>query len=172
MKNGKMRVIVFGTRITLHRLSQSLGKEGIELVSPSETHEAIALLKHESFDLVVVDTSVKEADEICRRIEELECIPVALLVDKKRADWRRLDSLHSNGYICRNTKGAELAARLRAVARRGQLNGVSAENGSSHLGQGQNVTEQKAKTLIIKGASQSFDKIAGMQHKSHTGRDD
>ena len=130
MNNEKMRVIVFGTRITVRRLADFLPKEGIELVSLSEAPEVVALLKRERFDVVLVDTSLKEAETTCRCIEELGCAPVALLVDKRRADWRRLDSLGTNGYISRESKGAELTARLRAVARRGLLNGQSPESGA------------------------------------------
>ena len=118
----KMRVIVFGSELTVQRLTTSLAGKGVELVSLCETVEAITLLKQERFDLALVDSLVEEAETICRGIKGLGCIPVALIVNKKRADWGRLQSLGIDGYIPHEANGAELAARLQAIARRYSLN--------------------------------------------------
>lgn len=120
-----MRVLVFGSKATVWRLTGSLRKEGIESVSLSDTSEAASLLEREEFDLAIVDSLLEEAEAICRRIAELVSIPVVLIVDRQRADWGRLHSMNIHGYIPKGRSGAETAARLRAVARRGLLNGVA-----------------------------------------------
>lgn len=141
-----MRVIVFSSKITVRRLTASLAGKGVELVNLSEMGEAITLLKQERFDLVVVDSLVEEADTVCRCIVELGCVPVVLMVDKKRADWGKLQSLGIHGYLLQGANGTELAARLHAIARRCLLNGVNERGGGSRAKkQGGNVNERKGR---------------------------
>lgn len=108
----RMRVMVFGREMMIQRLTTSLAGEGIEVVHTK------ARLEPERFDLAVVDSSVEEADIACRYIKELGGIPVVLIVRERHADWERLQSLDSDGYIPERMGAAELAARLRAVVRR------------------------------------------------------
>ena len=121
---GEVRVLFFGTKIALRRLTAALHGEKVDIVSPSQATEAITRLKRGRFDLVIIDSSLPETDTIWRRIKSIKYVPVALLVNKPKVDWQRLNSLDVNGYIPLGTKGTELLARLRAVARRSSLNGV------------------------------------------------
>jgi len=107
-----MRVIVFGRENTIQRLAASLAGEGIEVVSTKARPE------EEGFDVAIVDGLVDEAGVICQRIKELWGIPVVLIVRGRQADWERLQSLNTDGYISKGMGAAELAARLRAVVRR------------------------------------------------------
>ena len=139
-----MRVMVFSSKVIARRLIASLAEEGIELVRLSELTEAITLVKRERFDLALVDSLGEEAETVCRCIGELGCVPVVLMVDRTRADWARLQSLGIHGYLPRGANGAELAARMRAVARRCVFNGEIEKNGGVYaLKRGQNIDKEK-----------------------------
>ena len=113
-----MRVIAFGNKMMIRRLTTSLARGGIEVVSLSEVSEAVALLKQERFDLVIVDGLMEEAGLVCHCISELRYIPVVLMIREAQADWRKLQSLDADGFIPDWAGQAELAARLRSIARR------------------------------------------------------
>ena len=113
-----IRVIVFGSKETAKKLAASLDGKGFDLVCRTEVPEVVALLKQKRFDLVVVDASVEKAEVVCRSVSKFGHIPVALIVKKRQANWKELKSLDVDGYLLDGVGGAELAARLQAVARR------------------------------------------------------
>jgi len=113
-----MKVIVIGSRATVHRLIVSLAGKDHEVVSLSKVHEVINLMELEKFNLVVVDSLREEAAAICSYARELDGIPVALMVGQKQPDWAKTQSLGINGYLPREANGAELAARLQSIVRR------------------------------------------------------
>jgi len=118
-----MRIAAFGNKIMVERLSRSLERQGFELVHLSETQQFVGQLRQKRCDLLLVDGLVKDADIVCRLITKLREVPVILMVDKKQADWGKLQSLDIHGYIPSGVRGTELAARLRAIARRCPPNG-------------------------------------------------
>ena len=107
-----MKILVFGSEAIIQRLSTSLAKEEIEVVSTTRVPG------QERFDLAIVDSSVERAETICRNIKQLWGIPVVLMITGGQADWERLQSLDSDAYIPGEIGATELAARLRAVVRR------------------------------------------------------
>ena len=113
-----IRVIVFGNKKTLQKLTASLDGKRIDLVSLTEVPEVVALLGQKRFDLVVVDASVEKAEVVCRSVSQLGQVPVALMVKKGQANWKELKSLDVDGYLLDGVGGAELAVRLQAVVRR------------------------------------------------------
>jgi len=113
-----IRVIVFGNKETVEKLTASLDGKGFDLVCRTEVPEVVALLEQKKFDLVVVDASVEKAELACRAVSKLGHIPVALIIKKRQANWKELKSLDVDGYLLDGVGGAELAARLQAVVRR------------------------------------------------------
>lgn len=114
-----MRVVVFGRKRTIQRLTVFLASEGIELVVISDgIGESVALEEPGSCDLAIVDSLSEEAEAVCHHIREFWEIPLVLTVGQKQADWERLQSLGADGYLPREARAIELAARLRAILRR------------------------------------------------------
>lgn len=113
-----IRVIVFGSKETEQKLTDSLDGKGFDLVCRTEVSEVVALLEQKRFDLVVVDASVEKAEVACRSVSQLGHVPVALMVKKGQANWKKMKSLDVDGYLLDGVGGAELAARLQAVVRR------------------------------------------------------
>ena len=113
-----IRVIVFGSKETVEKLTASLDGKGFDLVSLTEAPEVLALLEQKRFDLVVVDASVEKAEVVCRSVNQFGQVPVALMVKKRQANWKELKSLDVDGYLLDGVGGAELAVRLQAIVRR------------------------------------------------------
>ena len=113
-----IRVIVFGSKETVEKLTASLDGKGFDLVSLTEAPEVLALLEQKRFDLVVVDASVEKAEVVCRSVSQFGQVPVALMVKKRQANWKELKSLDVDGYLLDGVGGAELAVRLQAIVRR------------------------------------------------------
>ena len=113
-----IRIIVFGSKKTVQKLTASLDGKRFDLVSLTEAPEVVALLGQKRFDLVVVDASVEKAEVACRSVSQLGHVPVVLMVKKRQANWEELKSLDVDGYLPDGVGGAELAVRLQAVVRR------------------------------------------------------
>ena len=113
-----MRVIVFAGETIGQSAVDSLVKEGISIASASDGIAAVNMLKRERFDVALVDSLAEGVEVACCCISKLFKIPVILLVNESDVDWKRLQLLEPDGYICGGTSGAEMAARLWAVMRR------------------------------------------------------
>jgi len=113
-----VRVIVFGSKETVEKLTASLDGKEFDLVCRTEVPEVVALLGQKRFDLVVVDASVEKAEVVCRSVSQFGQVPVALMIKRRQANWKELKSLDVDGYLLDGVGGAELAARLQAIVRR------------------------------------------------------
>jgi len=113
-----MKAVVLGNKSIARKITESLKGIGIELVSLSEMAEVIALLKQKMFALVLVDSLSNETEAVCNHIRELGTVPLVLIVNSRKADWKRLQPLAVDGYLPAEAGRNELAARLRAMHRR------------------------------------------------------
>ena len=113
-----MKVLVFGSKSIVRKITESIKGIGIELVSHSEMTEVIALLKQKMFALVLVDSLSNETEVVCNHIRELGTVPLILVVNSRKADWKRLHPLNADGYLPAEAGRNELAARLKAMHRR------------------------------------------------------
>jgi len=109
-----MRVIVFGRERMIKKLSVFLAREGIEMVGTSDRlDKMITLPEQGGFDLAIVDSQAA-----CHHIKEIWDMPVVLIVNRRQANWERLQSLDADGYLAEEAESGELVARLRAMLRR------------------------------------------------------
>ena len=113
-----MKAVVLGNKSIARKLTESLKGIGIELVSLSEMTEVITLLKQKMFALVLVDSLTEEVEKACQHIREFGTVPLVLIVNSRKADWKRLQPLAVDGYLPAEAGRNELAARLRAMHRR------------------------------------------------------
>ncbi len=113
-----MRIIVFGRERTVRKLI-SLTEAEVEIMGPpGSPDEIMALPKQDSADLAIVDSAAEDIEAACRHITKFWDIPLVLVVGKKEADWKTLQSLGADGFVPDEAENAELAARLRAILRR------------------------------------------------------
>jgi len=113
-----MKVMVFGSKRIVQKLTESLKGTGIDLVSLTEMPGVRGLLEQRTFDLVLVDSFIEKTEAVCHHIREFGTIPLALIVNERKSDWGRLEPLGADGYLPEEAGKNELAARLRAMWRR------------------------------------------------------
>ena len=114
-----MKVIVYGRRRTVQKLAVFLVGEGVEVAGISDgLNEMMTLQKQVEFDLAIVDSQTETAEAACHHIKQFRDTPLVLIVNPKKADWKRLQPLKADVYLSEETKNGELIARLRAMLRR------------------------------------------------------
>jgi DNA-binding NarL/FixJ family response regulator len=116
MLETRMRVMVYGSKAIIQRFVDSLAGEEMEVTGSSDKLQAIALLKQQKFDLVVVHSLMSEHGEAWRFVSQFPNIPVMLIVEEE-ANWERLEQLEVDGYISESASPPILALLLRAVVR-------------------------------------------------------
>ena len=104
-------------------LSTGLGYEGYQVKSLASGREALACLRQEDFDLVILDIMLPDMDgyQVCRRIRSRGYdLPIIMLTVKKEISdrVRGLDS-GADDYLTKPFSFEELLARIRALLRRG-----------------------------------------------------
>lgn len=102
-------------------LAFSLRREGFEVVSACDGHEALAQVASEQPDLVVLDVSMPHVDgfEVCRRLRQESSIPIIMLT--ARGDDENIVlglDLGADDYVTKPYSPRELIARVRALVRR------------------------------------------------------
>lgn len=94
-----------------------------ELILESETHplQAIEKLRHETFDLVVLDVMLPQIDgfETCRRIRQFSDIPIVMLTARGEVMDRVVGlELGADDYLPKPFEPRELVARIQNIFKR------------------------------------------------------
>jgi DNA-binding response OmpR family regulator len=117
----ELKVMVLGSTMTVKRLTECVDNAGIVLVTLTDAPEAVALLKQERFDIIVIDSLLSEAYSAIQSITELGCAPVALLVRENETNWKSLRSWKVDGFVNEEAGKIELVARIKAISRRASM---------------------------------------------------
>ncbi len=106
----------------------SLESEGFAPCACATGADALARAKAESFALVVLDVGLPDMTgfEVCRQLRAARDVPVIFLT-ARNSEVDRVVGLEIGGddYLCKPFSPRELTARIRAVLRRAQGNGVA-----------------------------------------------
>jgi DNA-binding response OmpR family regulator len=100
-----------------------LKQDGFLASSTASGEEALAKLKNESFDLVLLDIMLPDLNglEVCREIRKTSSIPVVMLTARdNEADKIVGLELGADDYITKPFSPREVVARVKAVLRRTQ----------------------------------------------------
>jgi DNA-binding response OmpR family regulator len=114
----KPKVLALGTAVTLKRLGAYDVDHDIDLIGISSKNELVELVRHEHFDVILVDILHEQASAICRYLLEMNSSPVALLVRDAEVNWQDLCSWPVDGFISDDSGKTEMVARVTALARR------------------------------------------------------
>jgi DNA-binding response OmpR family regulator len=117
----KARILVVGYPLMVRRLAAKIEPEQFCIVDCRNSAEAAELLARQSFEMVIVDNLVPEADVVCRNAAALGTAPITLLLQTKPVDWRGMSNMMVDGFIADTGTNAEFTARLRALMRRKPL---------------------------------------------------
>jgi DNA-binding response OmpR family regulator len=102
-------------------VSDYLGGAGFRLTLAGTAREGEAILKRESFDAVILDLMLPDADglDLCRRLRRLSDVPILMLTARGEPMDRVVGlEIGADDYLAKPFEPRELQARLRAILRR------------------------------------------------------
>jgi DNA-binding response OmpR family regulator len=111
-------------------VSDYLGGAGFRLTVAGTGREGEALLKRESFDAVILDLMLPDADglDLCRRLRGSTDVPILMLTARGEPMDRVIGlEVGADDYLAKPFEPRELQARLRAILRRRVGNAPKAE---------------------------------------------
>ena len=118
-------------------VSRNLRARGFEVFEASNGLEALALWEREDPHLLILDIMMPRMDglEVCRRVREHSAVPIIVLtaLDAESDKVTALD-LGADDYLTKPFGVEELLARVRAVLRRTQWEGMPPASGIKQFG--------------------------------------
>ncbi|NWJ47701.1 MAG: response regulator transcription factor [Chloroflexi bacterium] len=120
-----------------------LGYEGYEVLTASDGKTGLQLALSEIPDLIILDLMLPGIDgfELCQKLRQTSKVPVIMLTARDELDDRvRGLDLGADDYLTKPFQFKELAARIRAVLRRGSNSPEESSEKGSKLLQVQDIT--------------------------------
>ncbi len=102
-------------------VSDYLGGAGFRLTIAGTARDGEALLKRETFDAIILDLMLPDADglDLCRRLRATTDVPILMLTARGEPMDRVVGlELGADDYLAKPFEPRELQARLRAILRR------------------------------------------------------
>ena len=102
-------------------VSDYLGGAGFRLTIAGTAREGEALLKRETFDAIILDLMLPDADglDLCRRLRTVTDLPILMLTARGEPMDRVIGlEVGADDYLAKPFEPRELQARLRAILRR------------------------------------------------------
>jgi two-component system response regulator RegX3 len=116
-------------------LSFLLEKEGYSTVIAETGKQGLDAFKSDNFDLVLLDLMIPEISgiDVCRTIRTTSAVPIIMLTAKDSEIDKVVGlELGADDYVTKPYSSRELVARIKAVLRRGNLDGDAVESTSVH----------------------------------------
>ncbi len=102
-------------------VSDYLGGAGFRLTLAASAREGEALIKRETFDAIILDLMLPDADglDVCRRLRTATDVPILMLTARGEPMDRVVGlEVGADDYLAKPFEPRELQARLRAILRR------------------------------------------------------
>lgn len=119
------RILVVEDEVDLNLLiTRQLRLEGHEVLQSYDGQAAIAMIDAMAFDLIVLDWMLPKLDglAVCRRLRERHIVPVLMLTARgEETDIVLGLEVGAEDYLTKPFRMRELAARVRAILRRSEL---------------------------------------------------
>jgi two-component system, OmpR family, KDP operon response regulator KdpE len=154
-------------------LKTILGNFGFDIVEAARGEEAVALVRSEPFDAVLLDINMPGIGgiEVCRIMRKVSPrLPIVMLTVQGSED-RKVEALNAGAddYITKPFQLRELTARLRAAVRRNRL--TDDENAAIQIGEilldpGRHLVEKKGRAVHL--TPKQFELLNYLM--SHAGR--
>lgn len=113
-----MNILFIGSHLLAQRVVAALKREDIKVTYLSEPPSAIDQIKQNKFDLVIVDSLLEKAKETSSEIYDLANVPVILMVDQSKTNWKTISEIDADGFVTEDASNIELLARTMALTRR------------------------------------------------------
>jgi len=147
----KKTILVVDDEPKITRLAQDyLEKSGFAVLTSGDGQQALAIIRQERPDLIVLDLMLPGLDglDVCRAIRRESDVPIIMLTARaEEADQLIGLELGADDYITKPFSPRALVARVRALLRRAQGNLLQEET----LKAGDLVLDLRRKQLSLKG---------------------
>lgn len=123
--NGKI-LIVDDQAVMLRLVTYALEREGFVTITAQTAADALAILKSEQPDLLILDLMLPDADgiELCRRIrQELNYVSLPVIILSGRVEIEdKIEALEAGAdeYVTKPVDPKEMVARVKSLLRRNQ----------------------------------------------------
>lgn len=120
-RNGMKALIVDDEQPLLDALQYALQREGFEVITATDSEQAIQLFNEQNPDLVILDVMLptRSGFEVCQILRKQSNVPIIMLT-ARGAEGDRVVGLEigADDYITKPFSMRELMARIRSVMRR------------------------------------------------------
>jgi len=154
LESHKEKILVVDDEASIRRILETrLSMIGYEVVTAGDGEEAIAMLRDEIPDLVVLDVMMPKLDGygVCQELRKESDVPIIMLTALSDvADRITGLELGADDYVVKPFSPKELEARIRSVLRRVDRNGSSGipSSGVMHIS---NIRIDANKRQVYKG---------------------
>ncbi|MFI3212396.1 MAG: response regulator transcription factor [Eubacteriales bacterium] len=118
---GKKVLVVDDEKLIVKGIRFSLEQDGMEVTCAYDGEEALEYIKHQEFDIVLLDVMLPKLTgfEVCQQIREFSMVPIVMLTAKGE-DMDKILGLEygADDYITKPFNILEVKARIKAIMRR------------------------------------------------------
>ncbi|WP_050182610.1 response regulator transcription factor [Domibacillus robiginosus] len=153
----KKKLLIVDDEWNMRNLLKIYLTKDFEITMAVDGEEAVALVKKNSFDLIILDVMMpgKDGWEVCEEVREFKTTPILMLT--ARNDTK--DKVHgleigADDYLIKPFEPEELLARVKALLRRSELSNEKSEkeeNNSIVYGNGFLQIDQDGHSVLIAG---------------------
>lgn len=118
---GKRVLVVDDEKLIVKGIRFSLEQDGMEVDAAYDGEEALALIRENTYELVLLDVMLPKLDgfEVCQQVREFSDVPIVMLT-AKGDDMDKILGLEygADDYITKPFNILEVKARIKAIMRR------------------------------------------------------
>lgn len=118
---GRKVLVVDDEKLIVKGIKFSLEQDGMEVQCAFDGEEALAMIKTQSFDLILLDLMLPKLSglEVCQQVREFSKVPIIMLT-AKGDDMDKIMGLEygADDYITKPFNILEVKARIKAIMRR------------------------------------------------------
>lgn len=160
MAEGRILVVEDNPDI-VDMLKVMLGAEGYTVLTATDGAQALATIKHEPLDLIILDLMLPIVDglEVCRKTRDVSDVPIIVLT-AKTGEVDKIVGLNTGAddYVEKPFSPGELIARVRAQLRRARI-GTHGAAGGPTLTVGDLTLDPGGYSVLLRGKPLSITRL-------------
>jgi DNA-binding response OmpR family regulator len=137
-------------------LAYNLRKAHYDVLIAADGRAALQLAQEASPDLILLDLMIPEVDglDVCRELRKSSSVPI-IMITARGEEVDRVVGLEigADDYVTKPFSVRELMARVKAVLRRAQIDGVEKEPSTILRGPGNLRLDMERRTVMVRGTS-------------------